>query len=215
VEVINLSSKGAMITSEIAPPIGRALRIDFGGGSNLDCVVRWRRDDRIGVELVSETKVSGSEAFKREILSRHGSRDAGRDAGETISPEPNAHTREPRLMLMWRGVLYQGYETQDVHVRNISSRGAMLKAEAQIDVGMAVRLSLVELGILTGEVRWSRGGHIGIRFAETLDVRCLGTRQCSARNEADRFVKPNYLKTEKEPDSPWAARWQKLSQKDL
>jgi hypothetical protein len=116
---------------------------------------------------------------------------------------------------MWRGVLYQGYETQDVHVRNISSRGAMLKAEAHIDVGMAVRLSLVELGILTGEVRWSRGGHIGIRFAETLDVRCLGTRQRSERNEADRFVKPNYLKTEKEPDSPWAARWQKLSPKDF
>ena len=64
-----------------------------------------------------------------------------------------------------------------------------------------------------GHVRWCRGRQIGIQFAEPFDVASLA--QPEPAREGFDLVKPDYLKSELDPNSPWAARWERLMAEDL
>ena len=55
VDVVNVSSRGAMIVAAIEPRIGEKLDIEISDASRTRCVVRWIRDGRIGLEFVDET----------------------------------------------------------------------------------------------------------------------------------------------------------------
>lgn len=54
VPVVNISTRGAMIRSAIAPSIGERVIIRFEGCSPLHAIVRWARDGRIGLGFGSE-----------------------------------------------------------------------------------------------------------------------------------------------------------------
>jgi hypothetical protein len=54
VAVINLSSRGAMIESGIAPRLGESVVIRFDGYSPMHAFVRWVRDGRIGLNFGGE-----------------------------------------------------------------------------------------------------------------------------------------------------------------
>lgn len=66
-------------------------------------------------------------------------------------------------------VLVSETRTADACIRNISSRGVMLVASAELHRG-----ELVELRrggqILAGTVKWRRGGMIGLRLIDRIDV---------------------------------------------
>ena len=54
VAVCNLSSRGTMIVSEIAPRLGESVVIRFDGYSPMHAFVRWVRDGRIGLNFGGE-----------------------------------------------------------------------------------------------------------------------------------------------------------------
>ena len=54
VGVINLSSRGTMIESGIAPRLGESVVIRFDGYSPMHAFVRWVRDGRIGLNFGGE-----------------------------------------------------------------------------------------------------------------------------------------------------------------
>src|SRR5687767_11202010 len=55
VRVVNVSSRGAMIESDIEPHIGERIDIQYTDDNRTKCVVRWLREGRIGLEFVEET----------------------------------------------------------------------------------------------------------------------------------------------------------------
>ncbi|HEX8655648.1 MAG TPA: PilZ domain-containing protein [Allosphingosinicella sp.] len=54
VAVVNLSSRGTMIESVIAPRLGESVVIRFDGYSPMHAFVRWVRDGRIGLNFGGE-----------------------------------------------------------------------------------------------------------------------------------------------------------------
>ena len=54
VAVVNLSSRGTMIETAIAPRLGESVVIRFEGCSPMHAFVRWCRDGRIGLNFGGE-----------------------------------------------------------------------------------------------------------------------------------------------------------------
>lgn len=51
VRVVNVSSSGIMIESEIVPRIGETVGVQFEGFERLQAVVRWVKQGRIGLDV--------------------------------------------------------------------------------------------------------------------------------------------------------------------
>ena len=124
-------------------------------------------------------------------------------AGEGLRPRP------PRHSLIRRGALRAADGTIPVKLRNISAEGAMIESDEALETGSGVELDLSQGVCLPGEVRWSRDGRVGVRFAEAFDLQRLGKAK-----RPNPLVKPDYLGSELAPDSPWAARKERFSIKD-
>ena len=204
VSVLNVSSKGAMIQCDLEPRIGARMDIRFAQCERTRCFVRWVRDGRIGLEFDKETLVIAPRDVRERVV-------GGRRAGEqpTISV---AKERPARQALILKGELHWRRGTMPVRLRNVSARGAMLEAERDLDRGSEVVLDLGGIAA-PGHVRWCRGKQIGIQFAEPFDVASLA--QPEPAREGFDMVKPDYLKSELDPNSPWAARWERLMAEDL
>ena len=54
VPVINISSRGTMIESAVAPRLGESVVIRFEGYSPMHAFVRWMRDGRLGLNFGGE-----------------------------------------------------------------------------------------------------------------------------------------------------------------
>jgi len=204
VGVVNVSSRGAMIRAGIEPRIGEQLDILFDGKTRTRCIVRWVRDGRIGLEFVNETIFWTSD----------------RANGPAYQPEkpatPAVHAveeREPRQKLLRAGTLYWSGISIPVRLRNISGGGARVESGRDLCPGSEVELDLGEAGFQIAEVRWSKDGQVGLRFAQSFDIETLAPSHVAER--PPEVVKPAYLETELQPDSPWAARFEKLSLTDL
>ena len=88
----------------------------------------------------------------------------------------------------------------------------MIECDQPIEAGAPVELDLSDGLCLTGEVRWAQDGRIGLKFAESFDLQRLGSRRRSVKAGP---VMPDYLRTELEPDSPWAGRSDKLTIREV
>lgn len=64
VPVVNISSRGTMIETDLQPRLGETVLVEFEGCSRIHAFVRWSRDGRIGLnfghELVLATWTSRS-----------------------------------------------------------------------------------------------------------------------------------------------------------
>ena len=204
VAVVNVSSRGAMIRGELDPRIGEKIDLLFDGKNRTKCIVRWVREGRVGLEFVDETILWTSD----------------RSGGPVFKPEkpqaPAIHAvaeREPRQRLLRAGTLYWSGISIPVRLRNISGHGAQVESGRELCPGSEVELDLGEAGFQIAEVRWSKDGQVGLKFAQAFDIESLAPSQ-----QADRppeVLKPAYLETELQPDSPWAARFERLSLTDL
>ncbi len=204
VAVVNVSSRGAMIRGDLDPRIGEKIDLLFDGKTRTRCIVRWMREGRIGLEFVNETIFWTS----------------GRSSGPVFQPEkaetPAIHAvaeREPRQKLLRAGTLYWSGISIPVRLRNISGGGARVESGRELCPGSEVELDLGEAGFQIAEVRWSKDGQVGLRFAQEFDIESLAPSQQAER--PPEVLKPAYLETELQPDSPWAARFEKLSLTDL
>jgi hypothetical protein len=214
VDVVNVSSRGAMLETDIEPRIGEGLDILFTSEARTRCAVRWIRGRRIGVEFVNETIFwetgTGSPVFRH---APHAANETAADEGEPThhSAERQPIDRSPRQRLLRSGTLYWGGVSIPVRLRNISTGGARIDAQRPLEAGAEVELDLGDNGFQLAEVRWSKEGQIGLRFAAEFDLDSLAPAQEPGSVELPEVLKPAYLETEMQPDSPWAARFERLS----
>lgn len=203
VGVVNVSSRGAMLACDIEPRIGESLDILFTPETKTRCAVRWIREGRVGVEFVNETIFWETDP-KGPVF--HYEPQAG------AAPERPKVEREPRQRLLRSGMLYWGGVSIPVRLRNISAGGAQLEADRPLQAGAEVELDLGEAGFQVAEVRWSNDGQVGLRFAAEFDLDSLApAREPGTDVPVPTVLKPAYLETELQPDSPWAARFERLS----
>ena len=212
VRVVNVSSRGAMIESDIEPRIGEQLDIQFTEENRTRCIVRWVRENRIGLEFADEVIVWDCSAptaavFRPAALSP-------REAPGQSAPR-QVIDRDPRHTLLRKGTLYWGGVTIEVRLRNISTGGAKVESDQELRPGCEVELDLGEAGFQMAEVRWSKDGQLGLRFADDFDIGSLAPSSLPASEPASDMLKPAYLETELRADSPWASRFERLSMTDL
>lgn len=216
VPVINASSGGVMIEAEIEPRIGEAIQIQFAECNRSACVVRWVRGNRIGLEFNQETTIIGAAAIQDFIIRKLR---GGEEAGEAELSKAN---RTPRHSLIWIGTVHCEHQSMPVRLRNISTDGAMLETEHPFKIGAEILLDLEEAGTAFARVRWAKGGQIGVKFDQKFNLKNL--MQCSSAATAVNsssgkstiyMVKPRYLESDGNPDSPWAAMWDKLTLSEL
>lgn len=205
VAVRNVSSRGAMIESGLTPRIGSRLEIRFADCNETSCVVRWVRGGRIGLEFDRETLIIFANDDRGRLVS-------GRREGEQPTIELKKQ-RAPRQSSMLIAQLHWMGRSIAVRLRNISTDGAMLQAGEDVEEGREVTLEIPDIAALAGRVRWCRSGQVGISFDAPFDLETL-TRPAARRETID-YVKPDYLRSDGDPNSPWAARWTKLTAGDL
>jgi hypothetical protein len=216
VGVINVSSRGAMLATDVEPRIGEKIDILFTPDNKTKCAVRWVREGRVGVEFLDET-IFWDTAGDGAVF-RYEPAEAPRPAEAEAVEEDEAlrahHDRKPRQRLLRAGTLYWGGVSIPVRLRNISEDGAQLDSERLLQPGCEVELDLGDAGYKAAEIRWSKEGQIGLRFYEQFDLDSLAPREHVAGHSPG-VLKPAYLETELEPDSPWAARFERLSLTEL
>ena len=203
--VVNVSSRGAMIEAAVEPRIGEKLDILFSDPNRTQCVVRWVRDGRIGLEFVNETIFWTADPARGPVFQP-----------QEQEAKPAIHAvadREPRQKLLRAGTLYWSGISIPVRLRNISGGGARVESGRELCPGSEVELDLGEAGFQIAEVRWCKDGQVGLRFAQSFDIEALAPSHSGER--APEVLKPAYLETELQPDSPWAARFERLSLTDL
>lgn len=201
VAVVNVSPHGAMIEADLEPRIGERMTIRFEGGDRTECTVRWLRGGRVGIEFSQQTEIPASAKVEELSVS-------GRRAGE--EPPPEQSSRAPRQSLLWKAVVHWDHGTIQVRLRNISAQGAMLECPQDFAADTDVLLDLGEGGTVPGTVRWSRSGQAGVQFSERFDLRNLARTETCAEHSPS-VVKPLYLESENDPNSPWAAAWDKFT----
>jgi hypothetical protein len=204
VAVVNVSSRGAMIRGEIEPRIGEKIDLLFDGRNRTQCIVRWVREGRVGLEFVNETIFWTSDRGNGPVF----------EAEKAETPAVHAVAeRESRHKLLRAGTLYWSGISIPVRLRNISGGGARVEGGRDLCPGSEVELDLGEAGFQIAEVRWSKDGQVGLRFAQSFDIESLAPSHQAER--PPEVLKPAYLETELQPDSPWAARFDKLTLTDL
>lgn len=218
VPVINASASGVMIEADIEPRIGEAMQIQFSDCNRTQCVVRWIRGNRVGLEFNQETTIIGPSSIQDFIIGKL----RGSEEGPTPDEASAKANRTPRHTLIWIGTVHCQHQTMPVRLRNISTDGAMLETEHPFAVGTEILLDLEEAGTAFAKVRWAKGGQVGIRFDQKFNLknltRCAAAAtkmQSSTGKSTTYMLKPSYLESETSPDSPWAAMWERLTPQDL
>jgi hypothetical protein len=191
--VVNVSSRGAMIEAAIAPHIGERIDILFSAESPTRCAVRWIRDGRIGLEFIGEAIV-WENAPEAPVF--HAVAAAAEEAGDAAERAPLAKSGT----LCWSGL--------SVPVR---LRGA--GGETALRPGAEVELDLGEGGCHHARIGWSADGRIGLRFAAALDLDILVPAAPDPGDAAPALLRPAG-EAERHPDSPWAARFERLPATD-
>jgi hypothetical protein len=209
VGVVNVSSRGAMLASDIEPRIGEKIDILFTPDNKTKSVVRWVREGRVGIEFLEETIFWETGAsFRYEPATPQQQADDEAEAAHAYQ------LREPRQRLLRSGTLHWGNVSIPVRLRNISGGGAQLESERMLQPGSEVELDLGEGGCKSAEIRWSSDGQVGLRFFDDFDFEALAA-QAQPTERPPEMLKPAWLETELDPDSPWAARFERLTLTEL
>ncbi|HVL79581.1 MAG TPA: PilZ domain-containing protein, partial [Sphingomicrobium sp.] len=220
--LINLSGGGAMVEGDLGAGLWDTVELVLGDHGEVECAVRWIRANRFGLEFAHETRLDCDRPTRdrmlREVIRKSFPELDGIDGGggaEAASDEPPAEQNrgETRHPLIWNAIVHHEYEWDNARLRNISSSGAMIECATRLPEGATIYLDLSEAGRIAATVCWSRGDQAGLRFDEKFDMRRLAKSRPAIAPE--RWVRPDYLRDEKEDTSPWAARWQRLTLEEL
>ena len=207
VTVVNVSPGGVMIECEaIDPRIGETVEIQFPDCNRTKCAIRWKRENRLGLEFAPETTIIGSAKVKDLIRSRLGLA----EAEETVPADRPIKDRSPRQRLIWKGTLHFAQESTPVRLHNISATGAMLESDWDYAIGTEVLLDLDGAGLMPAIVCWCEGGQTGVSFKKQFDLGNLAFCKPQAAS-SPKMVKPDYLK----PGSAWFPAWDKLTLAEL
>jgi hypothetical protein len=203
-KIINRSESGAMIESPIQPIIGEPMEVDLGNGEREPCVARWLREGRIGIEFGSHDLLVGRSLRDEFVFGM------GKATPEPVEEEAadSAPEREPRQAVIRTAKLRSGNKVLQVRICNISPGGALLESDQYLAPGSEVRLEMGGGMLVTAQVRWNKGKKAGLHFDDLLDPNTLSPFSVT---HVPGMIKPSYLDSEFDPNSPWAARFEKLT----
>jgi hypothetical protein len=223
VDLINISGGGAMVHGTFPAKLWQSVTLLLGDVGEVECAVRWIREQRYGLEFAHETRLDCDLAVLNETLRKVLTDNPPLEEVESPSPQPlEPRTAEPsdprraakRHPLIWSGIVQFDHESVVVRLRNISADGAQIQSAAAFAVGQAVLLDLGNAGAVAATVRWSCGDQAGLAFHEPFNIRQLAKvqPQVAARG----WVKPDFLNEQEEAgSSPWASQWGRLSVAEL
>jgi hypothetical protein len=219
VQLINLSGGGAMISGDFDLPLWDNAELHLGEEGTIECVVRWIRGNRFGLEFAHETRIdcsaSQQAAVLREVV-RRTFPDVEFEIGEETpqpendGPEGRAESRHP---LVWSGVLHHDYQSSPVRLRNISATGVMIECSAPLRVGSEPLLELSEALSVSATVAWVTGDQAGLRFHTPFDLQDLANTRPELAEA--HWEPPTYLVTGASDESPWSDHWKRLSLGEL
>lgn len=202
-KVVNTSSSGAMIEADIEPLIGEAIELRFGEGGLVPGIARWVRERRIGVEFGVGDILGGDE--RQDFVFGLSAVDEAENDDEAPSE------REPRQAVIRTAMIRAGSRRMPVRLCNLSPGGAMLECEQFLNPGSEVALEMAGGVVVTAKVRWSNGSRAGLSFDAAINPAGLGSLPIPPPT----VLKPSYLDGEFDPNSPWAARFDKLTMREL
>ena len=215
-DLLNLSGGGAMIRTNLPLKLWKQVHLELGDGGSVECVVRWIREDRVGLEFAHETQVGGDtvkrDAMLLDTIARNFPEVTGADQLEPAATQAQrrAGLRHP---LIWSGDVYYDHEATRVRLRNISETGAMVDSPRKFPVGAEMLLDLGGGGQHFASVSWCRGDQLGLRFQRPFDIACLA--QAKPELAPKNWKRPEYLNAGQDTDSPWAEPWDRLSLDEL
>lgn len=208
VELVNLSHGGAMIEGPLRAKLWDRLELVLGPGGSVECVVRWLRGNRFGLEFAQETRIDCDPATMNAMLcevirNSFPEHEAHLDQASEPSVEqapalkPRTAVRHP---LIWSGTLHYDYAWEPVRICNISATGAMIESSVQYPDGAQAHLDLGSAGRMAATIRWSRGAQTGLAFPEPFDLKRLARARPEVASPG--WVMPDYLTPAQEPSAP-------------
>lgn len=159
VEVLGLTARSADLrcSEDIAETGPVALTID--GFRRFEGELVRRHGQIIGMAFRSPEDSDGLDAVAEPSPQKE-----GKDAG-TSPRRRRAMRRHLRSAVFWSGVMQAGRESIDCIVLNMSAGGAKVKLLSRFaHDGSPVVLHIDRMGGYAGEVMWSEGDLIGLRF---------------------------------------------------
>lgn len=221
VELVNLSRGGAMIEAGFKANLWDRLELVLGTSGAVECVVRWVRGKRLGLEFAHETRIECDPATMDAMLCdviRNSFPEHEEQLGTAPAPadpteQAELHQRAVRHPLIWSGILHHDYEWEPVRLRNISETGALVECSAEFPVGASVFLDLGSAGRMAAKICWSRGAQTGLEFAAPFEIRKLA--QAKPEVASAEWVMPDYLKPEGKTSVPAVEPWKRASIEEL
>ena len=231
VDLINLSGGGAMIRADFAPRLWERVDLIFGEGAEIECAVRWIRDDRIGLEFAYETRIDcdpeARDALLLEVIHRSfpdvtittarpemaPPETAAATTGDDDDAVANSRRTERRHPLVWMGQILYNHDSEKVRLRNISEHGALIEAPISYPLGAEVYLDLDEAGQHFATVSWTFGDKAGLKFQEPFDMKVLGKAKPEIAPAL--MTRPGPSRIYADQNNPWAEGWQRQSLDEL
>lgn len=233
VELINLSGGGAMIRADFTPRLWQRVDLVLGEGGQIECAVRWLRDDRVGLEFAHETRIECDPETRDALLLdviRRSFGDVSISAAKSakaakIDSAPvqadaddeavaNSRRTERRHPLVWSGEILYNHGSEKVRLRNISEHGALIESSMTYPTGAEIYLDLDKAGQHFATVNWTCGDKAGLKFARPFDLKLLGsTKPDLAPSMMTRPGPAGRISSDK--DNPWAEGWGRQSLDEL
>jgi hypothetical protein len=230
VDLVNLSGGGAMIRADFAPRLWERVDLVFGEEAEIECAVRWLRDDRVGLEFAHETKIDCDpetrDALLLDVLRRSFSDvtiSAARPEAAPAKAAPatnaddeavaNSRRVERRHPLVWMGQVLYNHDSSKVRLRNISECGALIEAAISYPLGAEIYLDLDDAGQHFATVSWTFGDKIGLKFKRPFDLGVL--RNSKPEVAPAMMTRPSPSQIYADQDNPWADGWNRQSLDEL
>ena len=100
IQLINVSGGGAMISAAFEANVWDTLELHLGDNGTIECLVRWIRNGRIGLEFAHETKLDCSAeqqaVLLREVIERTYKDAISPHASHPPSGTPKSHQKKVR-----------------------------------------------------------------------------------------------------------------------
>jgi hypothetical protein len=230
IDLINLSGGGAMIRCAFRPKLWERVDLILGESGEIECAVRWIRDDRIGLEFAHETRIDcepeARDALLLDVIHRSfpdvtlpqrdetagfaGENDAHGDDDDAIA---NSRRNERRHPLVWMGEVFYAHNSEKVRLRNISENGALIEGPIPYPVDAELLLDLGDAGQHFATVSWTCGDKTGLRFSNSFDLKLLGNAKPEVAPHL--MIRPGPGLQSSDMDNPWADGWQRQSLDEL
>lgn len=214
VQLINVSGGGAMIGGDIDLMLWDRLELQLGENGTVECVVRWLRNGRYGLEFAHETRIDcGADQqanVLREVIRRSfPDLEFEAELDPEIShagPEGRGERRHP---LVWSGILHHDYQSTPIRIRNISATGAMIECSSVLTIGSEPLLELGDELSISAKVAWVHGDQAGLLFDRPFDLHDLA--RARPQVTPAHWTPPSYLESELDQGSPWGEHWRRMS----